>query len=240
MRTFPTVKQLENANKNAIAALNYKEVKIPFAGFYESIHDANLDNELEDIIDDLKEKGGDESVLANLWRYVDWQLTFKNYIAKFLPLYLRSLESETGLEFHPKKETLEMQSPREYNFITDTLYVKIPLSELKALLEKTLADKERKETFEKRIEDYFTSRDGFISYYSNNREAWGKCEAWDYNQWNALLASYKEDDGEYFGMPDHVEAEIIFNEEGNEIYNQITNAYETKIANEKLQGKLNI
>ena len=41
-------------------------------------------------------------------------------------------------------------------------------------------------------------------------------------------------------MPDHVEAEIIFNEEGNEIYNQITNAYETKIANEKLQGKLNI
>ena len=78
---------------------------------------------------------------------------------------------------------VELSSPKYYNFSTDRIFVKISckfIEELKKKIDKFALGKA--------ILEQFTSRDGFISFYSNDVNEWlGQKEPWDHNQVCLLL-----------------------------------------------------
>jgi hypothetical protein len=85
-----------------------------------------------------------------------------------------------------------MDSPRFYNFETDRIYAKNTKKQVRAL-RKHVADN----NLQKVIEDRFTSRSGFISYYDNDLKAWSKdAGAWDHNQVETLLLAVMYQAGE--------------------------------------------
>ena len=88
-----------------------------------------------------------------------------------------------------------MESPREYNFQTDRLFIELPEASAVAFVNYILAN--HKEELENLIEQRFTSRSGFISHYNNTLEAWGDPSEWDYNQL-----------GTCFEVFEHLEQEI--------------------------------
>lgn len=154
------------------------ETTIPFAGFYNSIHSEELDNALEQTFSD---SNGNpiNSLLEKAYDKVDWS-TARN---KYAESYVAGLIAE--IEFKSLKFKL-ITSPKYYNFETDRIFCEIDASEVKEIFDKTDKAKLNAE-----IKANFTSRSGFISYYSNTLESWpSDLTAWDHNQVGTLLAVY--------------------------------------------------
>jgi hypothetical protein len=179
------------------------ETTIPFAGFYESIHSSNIDSAIEFLAQDtdgdletLYDADGEE---VNLFDHVDYRKVEHKYCEEYVEDFRREFKTDTGIDLKIKFSVLE--SPREYNFTTDRIFVKIGRAVRRELFK--VVDRE---ALDKRIHEKFTSRDGFMSYYDNSLEAWGTTqkalESWDHNQVGTLLeqvlvtsqASYKSDD----------------------------------------------
>ncbi len=147
------------------------EIGLPFfSGFYESIHSSVFDSEEECIMEDYEGKSWDDF----RWEY-DHLSYCKNYVNAVNSIL------ELKLEF------VEMTSPREYNFSTDRIFCKINKSDLKKL--KTVLNSEEMKNLVKRR---FTSRDGFMSFYSNDIEEWKEkpLKDWDYNELGTLLEAW--------------------------------------------------
>jgi hypothetical protein len=81
----------------------------------------------------------------------------------------------------------EMESPREYNFTTDRVFGRVRLSTMRDLFNRSAAD--RHETLSRVIRERFTSRSGFVSFYSNDVRDWVKkpLRDWDHNEYGTLL-----------------------------------------------------
>lgn len=82
----------------------------------------------------------------------------------------------------------ELESPAEYNFVTDRIFVALPTETVTKLL--TLVDYQQ---WSDQVKAAFTSRSGFSSYYSNNLCDWldaGK--PLDHNQLGSLLLTITE------------------------------------------------
>lgn len=153
-----------------------KTIKVPFSGFYCSSHDADLDNALEQ---EFREDDGTltedyEKALAA----IDWQQVHKAYSAKYASL-LSDLANLPSLKFK------ELISPREYNFTTDVIHCDISDEDIEKLVAET-NDVEVRQV----ARAWFTSRDGFISFYSPDIYDWGPVDQWDHNQLGALLQAY--------------------------------------------------
>jgi hypothetical protein len=174
------------------------EIQIPFAGFYESSHSYNLDNILEQDTEYLKDElGASEDEAQRYYDYgIDWTATQSNYVKAYADVYFDALADETELPEPCERVKLEMTSPREYNFATDRIFVKVPESWLIKLLRKTL--KEKRAELDKIVKESFTSCDGFISYYPNTIEAWGNPRSWDHNQWSKVLETWLDDNGDTY------------------------------------------
>src|SRR5690606_26269592 len=80
-----------------------------------------------------------------------------------------------------------LDSPREYNFCTDRIFCYIPLESAKRLF--VISAKGNHKRLKEVIRERFTSRDGFISFYSNNLEEWldKPLDQWDHNEIGTLL-----------------------------------------------------
>lgn len=154
---------------------------IPFSGFYHSLHDSSLDDALDQMFSDhatgctVNHKLRDRAFEA-----CQWGLVHANYAGA----YAKALAAEFKIAL-----TFEaLKSPREYNFETDRIFCEIGLDEVKRL---------RAETSEKPFRDLararFTSRSGFISFYSPDVDEWGAIETWDLNQVGTLLEAYIEE-----------------------------------------------
>lgn len=130
-----------------------------FSGFYESIHDGVFDDEENQIIEDYPGHGYDDFNFK-----CDWIAYSKNYAA--------AISREIGL----KLEFMELTSPREYNFTTDKISVYIDTKTLKKI-----SSVLNSYTLKNLIKRRFTSRDGFISWYSNNIEEWKEKNVKDWN-----------------------------------------------------------
>lgn len=142
-----------------------------FSGFYESIHKSNFDREEENAMENYPESNWDDFN----WKYNE---------IEYCKSYVRAVSSELGFEM----EFVKMTSPREYNFTTDKIYVSMKLKDIKEIAKVALNSEEMKKLVKRR----FTSRDGFISFYSNDIEEWKekKVEDWDYNELGTLLDAY--------------------------------------------------
>lgn len=164
------------------------QTTIPFDGFYESIHSADIDDSLESYV--LGDSNGEPREKLNEYFYskncIDWQQVHVDYAKEYAEGFAQKL-SLKSLEF------ASLESPKFYNFETDRIFCSIDLKEVKEIFSKI-----DKELLIEKIKDKFTSRDGFHSFYSNDLDEWPKdLREWDLNQVGTLLEVYfEQEEGE--------------------------------------------
>lgn len=149
---------------------------IPFSGFYYSLHDSALDSALDSIFSD-DSGNARPALVCKAHDAADWRKVQNNYAAEYAAAF--------AAEFNLPLRFGSMESPREYNFSTDIVYCTISAENATWLFDtcdKTLLAKIARETF--------TSRDGFISFYSPDFTEWGDILAWDHNQLGALIRAH--------------------------------------------------
>ena len=151
---------------------------IPFSGFYDSIHDDAIDLAIESLFED---NSGDcnSSLIEHFYRSncIDYGEVRTTYAKD----YVQAFAIATGLQLIFD----ELDSPKEYNFQTDRIFVKIAP---KSVIE--LFAKADKNALRDRIRKDYTSRSGFISYYSPDIDEWPKdVTKWDHNQVGTLIAA---------------------------------------------------
>lgn len=147
-----------------------------FSGFYNSIHDEAMDREVEYILED----SGLE--------YDDYKFTY-DYLG-YSQAYIKKISKVIGIDF----EFEELNSPKEYNFGTDHIYCYIGRSDLVKI-----SSVANSETMKRLVKERFTSRDGFISFYSPYISVWlddAPIENWDAVQLGVLLDAYIIESGE--------------------------------------------
>lgn len=150
-----------------------------FHGFYESIHSSKIDDAGDSVIQD--ENGDPIPELANImWENLNYRKVFEGYAKLYCDNFGELYNIPVRFE--------SLNSPREYNFTTDSIYAHISLSTVRRIRgltpESTLADT---------IRQRFTSRDGFRSFYSNDlqSEEWQvPMQDWDANMIETLLEAY--------------------------------------------------
>lgn len=82
-----------------------------------------------------------------------------------------------------------MDSPREYNFTTDRLYVNFPLCVARLIMRMSKAEKHA--TLQSVIDERHTSRSGFISFYRTDVKEWlsKPLTEWDHNELGTLIVA---------------------------------------------------
>ena len=160
---------------------------LPFSGFYESIHAANLDDTLEQLFQndqgDIDDKG-----IELLNAYTGWT---NELLANYCKLYVEAFNHELSLNL--VFESLE--SPKFYNYTTDRIFIEIAIDELKAIYDKT-----DKGELAKLVKSKFTSYDGFSSFYSNDLSDWPSLLDWDHNQIGTLVECYLDQEDSDFEL----------------------------------------
>lgn len=150
---------------------------IPFSGFYNSIHDGNLDDALSQSFSD--ENGNTyDGLVSRAFDLINWQAAQQAYSKGYAENFGQAFNIK-GLIFD------ELNSPREYNFTTDRVFVKLPLSEVFRIKRET-----PRAMLEAQAREMFTSCSGFISHYSPDVSSWGAVSTWDHNQLLALISAY--------------------------------------------------
>ena len=161
---------------------------LPFSGFYNSKWSDELDNVENNFIENEAEDDDtlDESEISEI---VDKCLQYETqmqYVAQeYVGYFNEKFKEEFGIDLGLRFESLK--SPREYNFTSDIIYAYIDEEVVRRLLddleESKLADM---------IRERFTSRSGFISFYTNRIERWKAkpIEEWDHNEVGTVLEAY--------------------------------------------------
>jgi len=156
---------------------------IPFSGFYNSLHDSEIDWTISQMFSDratgTKTNPGLESAL---FRNCDFRKVHTSYAAD----YCENFAEEFKL---PSLKFESLDSPREYNFTTDRIFANIELSDLHAI--RNRLDEWR---IRELVREKFTSRSGFISFYSADLDDWGDLATWDHNQCGTLLECLANND----------------------------------------------
>lgn len=153
------------------------EVRVPFQGFYQSIHEDAIDRAEEMRNEDLEE---DEQEVVSL--------TNEN-MREYVGHYLTRLSSR--LPCDDDFTDFRVISPREYNFGTDQVLATLHANTLRVLLAdvKSLDAK----GFRERVRDELKPRSGFAPYYSNNLDDWPEDPAeWGSARLELLIRFYLE------------------------------------------------
>jgi hypothetical protein len=166
---------------------------VPFTGFYYSIHNDIIDGEEERLFHDVN---GDP--YSNLLEIFFDHINYRNAYKEYAKLYVDVAKQITGLD---SLQFEEMTSPREYNFQTDRIFASLSRSDLVKMLKAV-----RGEKLNKKIEEMYSSRSGFISFYPNHVSAWPRVEEWDHNHVGAVFSAYLE--LEHPGLEDKAAEEI--------------------------------
>ena len=164
--------------------MNKLESTIPFDGFYESFISGDIDHQIGQQIEsdcdiyDLNES--EEELLCNSFLNIN-SYKFYNQIAKdYTNFYIDAL-NERLKGFRLKATYKCFESPREYNFETDRIFIEIEENHAVDFI-KHIVQNYKKE-LENRIEDRFRSRSGFISFYKNSIDLWTK----DFKEWDCNM-----------------------------------------------------
>ena len=169
--------------------MNKLESTIPFDGFYESFISADIDHQIEtdtqyySELYDLNEF--EQELLCNSFLNVN-SYKFYNQIAQdYTNFYIDDLNAKLNYAYPDKGFTLKatykcLESPREYNFKTDRIFIEIEENHAVDFI-KHIVQNYKKE-LEKKIENRFRNRSGFISFYKNTIDLWTKdFKEWDFN-----------------------------------------------------------
>lgn len=162
---------------------------IPFSGFYNSLHDQELDYELERMFAD-RATGcqTNDALLHHALDVVDWGFVHHAYAKEYAEQFAWKFKVQMTFE--------SLQSPREYNFTTDRIFCEIPVREVHRIIGMVGLD-----AISELARERFTSCSGF---YSPDIEDWGQISTWDHNQvgtvMEALAAGEDFDGGQEFDL----------------------------------------
>lgn len=164
---------------------------MPFEGFYNSLYESEMDNALEQRAESMAEHeyvGFEASEIQEiLFRHADFGKAMNEIAAKYVDAFSDYLDVEYGVNLDLKFKAME--SPKEYNFTTDRLFADITFQQARELCKATTYD-----AIKKVSKREFTSRSGFISFYSSDIATWGHRREWDHNQlWCVLMAVVEQD-----------------------------------------------
>jgi len=152
---------------------------IPFAGFYNSIHDSEVDHEFSHMFQDDRGVSISDELETLARDAVDWSGVYRAYAKDYSESFLQWLGLDGAFE--------SISSPREYNFETDRVFVNLTRADLTRIIRGV-----DKETLSAKCAARFTSRSGFISGYDADWQKWGKLSAWDHNQIGTLLECFAD------------------------------------------------
>jgi hypothetical protein len=173
---------------------------IPFSGFYDSRHNDAIDRAIESLFQD--DRGDCNSDLINHFYNkdcIDFQKVRESYARDYTQAL--AIASKLQITFD------ELNSPKEYNFTTDRIFVNISEKSARKLFASV-----DKDVLRQYIKETFTSRSGFISYYSPDLNDWpDDITEWDHNQIGTLIevaVNFDEEDyvcrlSEYDEQIDH-------------------------------------
>ena len=151
------------------------KTQVPFfPGFYETILDSFMDQEIENEMEN-KDLEYDDIVDR-----LDYNAARKAIAEKWVEAF--------GEELGINLEFTELWSPREYNFTTDKVYAEISEEAMNFIYKKVKGNPELPQI----LKEWFTTRDGFISYYSNDLDDWKdkKIEDMDDIERSVYIAAY--------------------------------------------------
>lgn len=150
---------------------------IPFLGFYETVHDNAIDRAIEGLFED--DNGDCNSGLINHF-YSSYCIDSEKVRTEYAKDYVQAFAIATKLQLTFD----ELNSPKEYNFQSDRIFVDITPESVSKLF--ATVDKE---VLRQRIKEEYTSRSGFISYYSPDLNDWPEdITKWDHNQVGSLIS----------------------------------------------------
>jgi len=154
---------------------------IPFSGFYNSMHDSEIDRALESMVSDSSGCHAISDRIANdIWSYVNTPVA--EYTREFVADFQILFNEETGLNVTFDFDAVD--SPKYYNFTTDRIFAVVSESDVQAMFAKV-----DKAVLARVIRDRFTSYDGFISHYTNSLTDWQTepLNEWDHNQVGTIV-----------------------------------------------------
>ena len=162
------------------------EIEIPFWGFYESIHDVNLEDAIESAFNYDYDTGdeielGEDYENARWDADIDWKSLHEGYAKAFA--------EEFGQRFGLDLEFEELTSPQFYNFSTDRIFAKVPIEQINKIRKEVEAHEE----YPDYIKERYTDRDGFWSNFPSDYkdEGWTKDELQPV-QYQTILEFYIE------------------------------------------------
>ena len=127
------------------------KTNINFGGFYGSTHSDLIDNRIE-----MYEHEG----YINTWEDIDYQETYKSYIHDYCSELSDFILDKFEIDIDFKN--LSLNSPRFYNFETDTIDCEVNKDKVEKLNTYFLKDKDFIQYLNKRTKSY----SGFISFYT--------------------------------------------------------------------------
>lgn len=143
---------------------NNKEIVLPFfSGFYNSIHSKCIDMCIESYGID--------------WEKIDYKATHNQYASDYVQELNRLID--TSLIFK------DIDSPKFYNYSTDRLFCEVSDKEAMRIYNEVIDTPE----LEEYVKDAFSSRPGFIPFYSNDVQDWKNKPLieYDHNELGVLL-----------------------------------------------------
>lgn len=163
---------------------------VPFPGFYCSIYSAELDHneerEAERISEDrgISEREAADILLDITDHAAAYLEVAKDYVEVFNNYLTKHMGWNLGVTFE------SLQSPREYNFTTDRIFVNVSVETIQRLM-----DGANRPTLAGVIRERFTSRDGFISFYTTDLAEWlaKPIAEWDHNELGTLIFATVEE-----------------------------------------------
>ena len=127
--------------------LTIKKVALNFGGFYNSVHSALIDTEIENILE-TEELNYDE-----ICDYIDFRRIYREYSKR--------LVDDFNDKFDLNLKFSHLIQPKEYNFTTDIIIVDISFQDYNYLFLDTDQDK-----LKHKITKATTNRDGYSAFYN--------------------------------------------------------------------------
>jgi len=149
---------------------------LPFAGFYQTEHADAVDTAYDHLI-----KGTEDTSCPNsavIFAAICWPAVFSQYAKNYTEQFAHTFSIAISFE--------KLISPREYNFQTDQIFCTIEDAEVLRVF--SLVDPA---LLRRQIKKCFTSRSGFLSFYSSDLSDWASnVLTWDHNQIAVLLEAF--------------------------------------------------
>lgn len=191
------------------------ETAIPFCGFYHSTYDFEIEHTIEREVEYFAQEWGvdPDKVADAAFSNVDCSDAHRAIAELHCATWLERFTDETEINLYQGFKFFGMTSPKFYNFETDRVFVKIPLTGFQQCFEACKADGFKE--LERVIHERFTSRDGFISFYSNSIDDLIEkpLTEWDCNELETLLLATLAISADVDDFASEVEMAVL--EQGN-------------------------